>query len=228
MNSRPLIACALALLAGCLDGSGSELFGGGPELSDGGSGESPDGGGSGGQGSGGQGEEPVAPLEGEECVPLGADDLKDTTFYGALSFSVAPERPLMFMAGLSTGAGEDGVVVDGSIVYLDKSDLVSPINGVGVREFIVEPDGTFMWDLDGYTIPAEANPLDDSGMKISLWLTGRGLCSGARFICGSISGEIVEPYSENLDGSTFTLQLPPPEGGQPELIINCEGDIASF
>ncbi|MCE7892552.1 MAG: hypothetical protein DYH12_23075, partial [Sorangiineae bacterium PRO1] len=56
----------------------------------------------------------------------------------------------------------------------------------------------------GLTLPGNANPISGSEVQADVTLTGK-LCGQEAFYCGTGSGQLTQPLSFDLTGSTWTL-----------------------
>lgn len=86
----------------------------------------------------------------------------------------------------------------------------SPIAGTNVS---IGTDGTFAATAADITVVGDANPLTGRDIRGTINLSGRfpetsfpeGTTRSSDGVCGDVTGEIVEPLTLNLNGSTFAM-----------------------
>ncbi|AKT43952.1 hypothetical protein [Chondromyces crocatus] len=138
-----------------------------------------------------------------------------------LAVKLNPQKPVMFLAGVTTTAMGDGLGLSFKLQALDKADRKTPVgDATDVGPYEVNADGSFVADFPPLPVPAEANAITGSAITADVTLTG-SLCVG-ELVCGALDGTAVL----NIDGSAFTLQKIEDPSSYPDAVINCAGDVA--
>ena len=154
-------------------------------------------------------------------------------FLFTLSATLKPEKPLLFVAKLTTT--DAGLTLNVQPLAIDRKTLVGEAHDLG--PYPIEDGGKLVADLPELTIPGEANPITKC--------TTPGMCSGSEivadaalagavcedFICGDVTGKVTKPLplplSSPTKSSKFTMQRLEKPGEYPEPPeINCEHDLA--
>ncbi len=145
-----------------------------------------------------------------------------------ISVSIAPSKPLLALADVTTPAFQGGTGIALTAQALSATDRTTPVDSpVSFGPFAVGSDGTFRAELSGLTVSGGANPITPgAAISSNLVLVGN-LCAHDGLFCGAASGQATSPINLDLSGSTFTL-TPPSEAGtfpvQPT--IDCKGTLA--
>ncbi|HSO00070.1 MAG TPA: hypothetical protein VLS89_17375 [Candidatus Nanopelagicales bacterium] len=151
----------------------------------------------------------------------------DGDYLLALSATLNPAKPILFLAQVTTSAMGDGLGFSMNLQALTAADRSTPVGAAtDVGPFQVNADGSFVADLPPLTVPNTANPITGSEIQADATMTG-SLCDPAEFICGTVTGTAIASITLNLDGSTFTMEKVPTPGAYPEPPqINCAGTLA--
>jgi hypothetical protein len=151
------------------------------------------------------------------------------TFLLAISTSIAPTKPIVALADLTTPAFQEGTGLALSVQPLSATDRATPVGApISVGPFLVDAAGNFRAELPGLTVSGEANPITPGApIAADLVLSGN-LCATSGFFCGSVSGQVTSPIMLGLDGSTFTLTLVDSGGDIPtQPAVDCQGTLAA-
>ena len=146
----------------------------------------------------------------------------------AISVSIAPTKPLLALADVTTPALGTGTGLAMQLQPLLASDRQTPVDApVNEGPFAVGADGSFRAELPGLTVSGSANPITPGAAIASDLVLIGNLCANDHHFCGDASGQATSPIMLDLSGSTFTL-TPVPEGGElpARPTINCAGDLA--
>jgi hypothetical protein len=144
-------------------------------------------------------------------------------FIFALSTELGASTPLMFLTDITTG--EDGLTF--AVTPLSAEDRKTPVGDeVVLAGYPVDAaTGTFVADLPLLKVPGAGNPITGTDIEADIALAGAA-CEDV--LCGTVSGEVLQPIQYTLTSSTFYMQRiaegdPLPE--QP--FINCDKEQAA-
>ena len=151
------------------------------------------------------------------------------TFLLAISTSIAPTKPIVALADLTTPAFQDGTGLAFLVQPLSASDRTTPVGApISLGPFLIDGAGNFRADMPGLTVSGDANPITPGApISADLVLSGN-LCATSGFFCGSVGGRVTSPVMLGLDGSTFTLTRVDPDAGIPaQPAVDCRGTLAA-
>lgn len=176
------------------------------------------------------------PTPGTRFVPSHQDDTHPTAspaeglYLLTLSWAFAPDKPALFLMKVE----RDEEQVEPELYALDAFDRESivglPIASAPFRavesddDLLVLPEWSLGDEDEGLIVPAEANPLGSGAIHMSPAVLRPTRISS--FMCGELEGDIVEPWSVEMAGSTFTLIAISDGESLTDPLINCAGDRA--
>lgn len=174
-----------------------------------------------------------------DFVPVQPDIMAATadisgTFLLAVTPKFAPGTPLQMIATNVMTTDESGntwLTTTLQPLSLDSLKVTTPRMPVGdplVIEMIPVIDGAFTIDTGTLMFPGEANPLTGSQIVAALVLAGQIV--SADFYCGTITGSVMEPIMQDMQGSTFAavrVQDTAPESLPKMVTQNCNGDTVT-
>ncbi len=153
-------------------------------------------------------------------VPL-ASGQADGKYLLALSATLKPDQPLVFLAEVTTPTVNGAVGLAFTVTPLSKSDRKTPAGDPQVYEAVpIDDSGKFEMELPLIAVPADANTIIPTKVEANIKLVGN-VCGDASFTCGDVTGSTVSPAA-NLEGSTFTLIRIEDESKYPDVVIDCE------
>jgi hypothetical protein len=172
-----------------------------------------------------------ATCAGDPCdVPL--PGVIDGEFLFTLSASLAPNRPVLFNAQLTTAAGPEGLEFDLVLQPLAAADRSTPVGDpIIAGPASADPTaGCFSFVFPELRVTGEANPISGTELVVPAEtpavLIGQ-LCSPGDFICGDVEGNVSQPIPFDLSGSTFTFEKLAAPGVYPDLpTVDCDGTLA--
>ncbi|MDC0716174.1 hypothetical protein [Nannocystis bainbridge] len=145
------------------------------------------------------------------------------TFLLAISTPLGRELPFQFIVeGAVSGDGPLALSVQS--LSLDMSRVTAPRLPVGEVHMLNSDasDGNFVLATGAIMIPGEANPLFGVPVVVDAILSGKLV--GTDKFCGEVTGAVVEPVSQPLDGSTFAAVRVPSASELPlDVEIDCPG-----
>jgi hypothetical protein len=153
------------------------------------------------------------------------------TFLFAVSAVLQPNTPLQFVSTQTfTPTPDGGGTLDLSLqpLSLDVGSTTMPRQPVGeaidIPQVPVAPDGTFTIAFpDVVMVTGEANPI--TGSDIAAVLTLQGSIQSADFMCGTVTGMVMQPIMYDLMGSTFAAERTDPATLPLEVKYLCEGGV---
>lgn len=145
----------------------------------------------------------------------------------AISVTLAPGKPILALADVTTPALGEGTGLSLDAQPLSAADRQTPVGDrIGGGPFPVNADGSFQADLPGLAVTGAANPVTGGNILADLVLSG-SLCNDAQsFFCGTVTGRVTEPLPLDLAGSTFTLTRAEPSEEPLRPAIDCAGTLA--
>jgi hypothetical protein len=144
----------------------------------------------------------------------------------ALSVTLAPTKPIVALASLSTPVLDGGAGLSLVVQPLRASDRTTPVGApITLGPFAIAADGTYRVEISDVVVTGEANAISGGDIETSLSLVG-SLCGDGQFFCGSLGGTVKQPLAGfDLAGSTFTFtRVDGPLPTQPA--IDCAGTLA--
>jgi hypothetical protein len=144
----------------------------------------------------------------------------------ALSVTLAPTKPIVALASLSTPRLDGGTGLSLAVQPLRASDRTTPVGApITLGPFAIAADGTYRVDVPDVVVTGEANAISGGDIETSLSLVG-SLCGDGQSFCGSLGGTVTQPLAGfDLAGSTFTFtRVQGPLPTQPA--IDCAGTLA--
>lgn len=148
------------------------------------------------------------------------------TFLLAISTPLGADLPFQFIVEGDIPVQADGVMtLTARPLSLAMSAVTYPRQPVGQEytwsEVPVAGKG-FSIDTEILTIPGEANPLFGVMVGVDVVLTGTIVSED--LFCGTVTGEVIVPVQQSLDGSTFAAVRVPSVNQLPSAVtINCDG-----
>lgn len=166
---------------------------------------------------------------GDPCAIPQAGEM-DGSYLFTLSSHLSPDQPVVFETELTTEPGPGGLGLQFSLVMhaLDsatRSSFVGPPIEAGPFE-VDATTGCFDAVFPPLDVAGEANPISGSQLVVpAAELIGQ-LCAPGDFFCGSVQGQVEQPISIDLAGSTFTFEkLAAPGQIPPQPQKNCDGEV---
>jgi hypothetical protein len=162
------------------------------------------------------------------CTPPEPGEI-DGDYIFALSATLGPDTPVLFLTTITTSAGADGMQMQWRLQPLAAEDRTTPVgSAIDFEPFTVNSDGTFLADPGPLTVTGEANPITKGNpITADIDLSGE-FCGVEDFYCGAVGGEVTSPLTLPLTGSTFTLSKVTTPDTYPEPPpINCAKDLAA-
>ena len=156
----------------------------------------------------------------EAYTPLSSGQA-DGQYLLALSASLKPMDPIIFLAEVITPAQGSGVGIGFTLTPLAKADRKTPAGDPQTYGPVAIDDaGKFTIDFAKLKVTKDANPIIGVEVEADVTLTGN-VCGDASFVCGDVTGSTVSPKA-NLEGSTFTLMRIDDPEKYPVPVLNCE------
>lgn len=112
------------------------------------------------------------------------------------------------------------VAFDDDFNEIPREDRRTPVGEpIVVSGVVIDEAGSFAVSVDGLVLEDESNPVTGRLVRGNVSLTGsfRDLTTS----CGDVGGQIVEPLTLNLNGSTFTLFRSDDFNAVEDIPINC-------
>jgi len=161
------------------------------------------------------------------CDPPAAGEA-DGDFLFALSATLAPNKPILGVVGITTTDGANGTEMSVNLQPLSATDRKTAVGTADdFGPYALNADGTVAIEIASLITPGEANPITGSEINASDVVLGGQVCGVKDFYCGTVTGNVTKPLPLDLVGSTFTLERITTPGTYPEPPkINCAGDLA--
>ncbi len=145
----------------------------------------------------------------------------------ALSVTLAPTKPIVALANISTSAFQNGAGFAFDAQPLSAADRRSPVGpSISFGPTLIDETGSFRAELTGLQVTGAANAVTGGDIQANVLLAGN-LCHAAQFFCGTVTGNVEKPLPLDLAGSTFTFTHVD-SSGTPSIrpAIDCAGDLA--
>lgn len=145
----------------------------------------------------------------------------------ALSVKLAPTKPILALADVTTPALDGGAGLLFEAQSLSATDRRTPVGQkLVLGPFPVDPSGSYRAELPGLSVLGAANPVTGGDILANVVLAGN-LCTDGRTFCGTVTGSVEKPLPVDLAGSTFTLTRVDPSTDPPARpAIDCAGTLA--
>lgn len=142
----------------------------------------------------------------------------DGDYFGTLATALS-SRPLFLHATLQTEAQGRGLTTWLTLHWLSKMDRATPVSDpLSLPPFLIEEDGSFMFDVNDWTIPKEAGPI---AATVSVTFVGRA-CGDGSFVCGELESKSDIIELSKTSPSTFTFQRIKDPEAPPEPLLDCD------
>jgi hypothetical protein len=147
-------------------------------------------------------------------------------FYFVLG-ALAAELPIVFLADVETGAGENGgTTLQMRLQPLAAVDRKTPVCGpVDLPPIQISAEGQVEAPLPLLRVPGRANPISGRDIAAEPTLIA-SFCGVQDSYCGAVSGFLREPFDYDLTGSSFTMYRADEPLPEP-LVVSCDGKIAN-
>jgi hypothetical protein len=159
---------------------------------------------------------------GPTCAQPG---ILDGAWYATVSMYLAPAKPFVFAASLTSAASPSERGFSMSLQPLSAADRVTPVGPpIDGGPFAMSESGAFDAALETFTIVGEANPINGTDIVMNATLHGVACSNDPDFFCGSVSGDVTKPVPVTLDPmkNNFTFQRLRFGSASLEPLIDCE------
>ena len=150
--------------------------------------------------------------EQDQMSSIMQDEIPEITtgdFFFGLTSTIDTEKPIAFIASATFQLSEDrmgGQLTALSLQARSCDDITVEVGEPIVLEKTVEiaADGTFAIDFGRQLVANDANCISGSLIEATIQLQGQ-ITSPDTF-CGTVTGDLIQPFEYTLNGSTFAAQ----------------------
>ena len=133
-------------------------------------------------------------------------EIESGRFWLGLAPILDPVNPMAFVTEINFEIAEDGSM--GRILSMSLDPMTCEDRSVSAEGLIdftegadFNMDGSFVVDLGERTVPGAANCI--SGSPILANIVMHGAITSSDTLCGTVTGELFQPFAFDLEGSTF-------------------------
>lgn len=148
------------------------------------------------------------------CIPVEVEFTPQGTWFLAVSANLDRARPLYIQVDIVPDGDDwrftfqplstDEVISEDGTERTPREDNRQPAGDAFVVPGVaVDAEGNFEVTVENLIVQDEANPITGRLIRGSVTLSGQ--FTQDNWACGAVSGQIVEPLSINLNGSTFGM-----------------------
>lgn len=142
------------------------------------------------------------------------------TYLMAVSAVIDPQHPLQWIADVDHDTSTGELTITAQSLSLDVGSTSFPREPIGeplVLQAGLGEDGRFAIETPQVMVPGPANPITGSDIVASLVIQGQVF--GRELWCGDVFGEVTQPLSIDLQGSTFAFEPIPADGTLPDPVL---------
>ena len=166
----------------------------------------------------------------DPCALGGECPTGDGVFLLAISTPIDPGLPFQFLVEATVPVTPDGTLELKSVqaLSLTQGSVTQPREPVGETFFwgnIQVANNFFNFGILDVTIPIEANPIFGVEVVVEGWL--EGVIMSPDMFCGTMTGEVVAPLMQSIEGSTYAAVRVDPAKLPADVTIDCDGQTVS-